>query len=110
MDLDSQAFTTGICKVSSIDAVKDFAEDEDDKKQVRLNKTNVTWQSVSSSSLKQVNQASNQLSSSNVTGANRSYKVSPYLGGFVNPLDGATTPLKKNLTPVNYYGLRIHFS
>lgn len=94
MDLESQPLKQSTTFSSDKD------EDEEDKREVHLHGTNVTWKSGSSVSQEQRKEPSNQLTSTTV---NRSNKVSPFLGGFVNPLANATTPLKKNISPSNYH-------
>lgn len=71
-------------------------------RQVDLHENSVSWRSVASSNEKTIRKdSSNQCTSSSV---NRSNKIAPFLGGFVNPLANVTTPMRKaNISPSNYH-------
>lgn len=102
MDLESQPLGKVKSPLSSLAADGD-EDEEDGREEVYLHGSNVTWKSVSSvtGGEKRPKEPLKPLTST--AAVNRSHKVSPFLGGFVNPLANATTPLKKNISPSNYH-------
>lgn len=98
--MDAHSQSSAMIRMIDEDDTDDGSFSENVHRQVALHENNVSWRSVTNSNEKCGRNSSPHQS----TSVNRSNKIAPFLGGFVNPLANVTTPLRKaNISPSNYH-------